>query len=505
MSTVSILWPRPPEQIPTVHLGAHAVADLELGPILAAVIGDRDDHNLTPLLHRPVRDHDTVTFRQQVFTDLDDDDLRAAAEHFAIGMWRVHRRLDVATGLPHPYQRHRWHLDAAADYVTTVTELHTALTALPLRSRALQRWRAHLDTYCAGTALRSLAADIDTVRDALAQVRYRIRLVERTLQVTSAAPATDYTATITTLLARFGAPHRRTPPAPQWPDMNQTEEQILDRVVARHRTPFTRLARFADSHHEFITTEIAEFERELHFYLRYRRFAQRCTTTTHRSCLPEIAAPGRPIHATGAYDYALAIQHPDPLVCNDFRLDDTEQILVVTGPNQGGKTTFARSIGQLIYFAALGGPVPARTARLPLPDRLFTHFERAEHASDPSGRLLAELRAMHDTLDAATAETIIVLNESFSTTGTTDGNRIAADVLTRIVRRGTRGVWVGFFDELADADPAAVSMVALTDPADVTHRSFRIVRRPADRNTYAPELARHYGLGYRELTARLAR
>lgn len=506
MDTVSILWPAPPERIATVEIADQARRDLEIEAVIAAVIGDRDDYRLAPLLRRPVRDPDTIRFRHQVFTDLDDDEIRAAAEEFTVGMWQVRHRLQVAAGLYHPHQRHRWQLDAAAAYVATITALHAAITRLPLRSPALRRWRDHLGSYCAGPAVRALIRDIDAMRADLARVRYRVRLIDRTLEVSAARSAPDYTATVTVLLARFGAEQPSTTrPVPQWPDMNHMEEQILDRVADRYPGPFARLAEFADRHRDFITAQISEFDRELQFYLRYRRFAHRAAGAHHAICLPTLATGGQPIHATAAFDFALAARTSQPLVCNDFRLTDPERILVVTGPNQGGKTTFARTVGQLIYFAALGGPVPARAAQLPLPDRLCTHFEHGERAEDPDGRLLTDLRAVRAILDAATADTVIVLNESFSTTTTHDGVRIAADVLHRLTRRGVRGVWVSFFDELAEAGPQVVSMVALTEPHDRTRRSFRIVRRPADGNAYATELAEHYGLGYDTVLARLAR
>lgn len=162
--------------------------------------------------------------------------------------------------------------------------------------------------------------------------------------------------------------------------------------------------------------------------------------------------------------------------------------------------------GQLLYFAALGCPVPARAARLPLPDAIFTHFEHAEDPGDPDGRLLGELTRMRDTLDRVTADSVIVMNESFSSTSTSDAVRIGADILGRIIDRGALALWVTFFEELSRRSPAVVSMVAVTESDhDTARRTFRIERRPPGGQLHAVELAGRHGLTYDRVTARMHR
>jgi DNA mismatch repair protein MutS len=193
------------------------------------------------------------------------------------------------------------------------------------------------------------------------------------------------------------------------------------------------------------------------------------------------------------------------LVRNDFGLGGAERILVITGPNQGGKTTFARTVGQLTHLAALGCPVPAGRAKLMMPDHIFTHFERQESLATLHGKLENELVRIHDILSQATANSVIVMNESFGSTTVDDALLIGTDVLQRIIAVRSVAVYVTFLDELASLNTACVSMVGEVAHDDPTQRTFRFTRRPADGMAYAAALADKYGLTREVLAERIKR
>jgi DNA mismatch repair protein MutS len=484
-------------------------ADLNLDQVFTAVADGRDEYDLTPFFRTPLRDAAAVTYRHEVFQDLERQPVAAAATEFGRRMRTVREYLAQARKLRYRYQKEFWYLDAARAYREAVSALARALDEADLAARGFIALREYLSGYAGSAAFAALTTDIERVSGALARLRYCVNIKANRVTVSRYEDEADFSADVVATFAKFarGEVKDYRGKFRSWPDMDYVEERITDQVARLFPDEFGALDGFCQRHVGFLDETVRAFDREIQFYVAYLEFIAPLKAAGLEFCYPRVSADHKETEADAAFDLALArklVPDGGAVAGNDFRLSGPERIFVVTGPNHGGKTTFARMAGQLHYLASLGYPVPARRARLFLPDRIFTHFEREEDLATLRGKLEDELVRIKDVLDEATSASLLVMNESFASTTLHDARFIGERVLDRMTELGLLGVYVTFVDELASRNEACVSMVGTVNPDNPAERTFKIVRRPADGLAYAAAIARKYGLTYPLLKERLA-
>jgi len=482
--------------------------DLRLDQVVAAVTAGKSEYALEPLFYTPLVDIEDVRYRQEVMADLSSGALDTPLARFAGRMRTVREHIGFTEKRLYDRERERWILDAADRYREAVEDLAGELSHLPVQSAGLTAFRDWLSAYASSPWFAAFAEDARRLTADLASLRYVLLIQGLRVEVQPYQEQADYGKEIESLFERFrqGSVRANDFAFTRWPEMNSVEARIAEELARMRPDLFARLDRFCETYADFVERRIAAFDREIQFYVSFREFAAKLEGQGLSFCTPSVTVESKAVHALDCFDLALAAKSAEegkrPVV-NDFKLEGSERMIVVTGPNQGGKTTFACMFGQAHYIASLGLPVPGREAALFLPDRIFTHFERAERLVDLSGRLRDDLDRIHAVLTAATPRSIVIVNEMFASTTLADAVFLSTRIGSRLSELDLLSVWVTFIDELASLNAKTVSMVSTVLPSDPTVRTFKIVRKPADGLAYAMLLAERRGLTRERIEARI--
>ena len=231
--------------------------------------------------------------------------------------------------------------------------------------------------------------------------------------------------------------------------------------------------------------------------------------SSHVGCrvtVPEAAAVSeKRFCAVELYNPRVALAIEDEIVTNDIAFDDKAGIYVLTGPNRGGKSVITVAVGAAQAMFQLGLPVPATEAVLSPVDGIFTHFPEGADDTIDKGRLGEECQRLREIFDAVSESSLVLLDESLSSTGAYEASYIASEILTAFAVVGCRGIFSTHLHELAAAVPeinerskrsGGVMIDTLVAGIESGKRSFKIHRAKPDGKSYARDIANKYGLSF---------
>jgi hypothetical protein len=482
--------------------------DLNLDQIVAGITGPKAGYNLAPFFHACLTDHESVKFRQDVMRDLHYAPLFGQVEAFASSMRLMRQHLERAEKSYHPLQKQRWNLEAVLVYCGAARCFARELDGGSLQSEGFKDFRADLAACVASAPFDTLSRNAEGLKAKLGSVRYGLIVRGGSVTVRRYDGETDHGALVERTFEKFrqGAAETYVDKPLDYANLNHVEEKVLEFVAKLNPDIFAELESFCRLNRAYVDPLLQNFDREVQFYIAYLDYIQPLTRAGLSFTFPEIASADKAVHARDSFDLALAtklLKAGSAVVRNDFELGGPERILIVSGPNQGGKTTLARMFGQLHHLTCLGCLVPGSDARLFLFDQMFTHFERGESLATLRGKLQDDLVRIHDYLERATSDSILIMNEIFTSTTLLDATVLSERIMRSVVEKDLLSVWVTFIGELASFGPQTVSMASTVVPGNPAERTFKVVRKPSDGIAYALSIAEKYRLTYDRLRERL--
>lgn len=307
--------------------------------------------------------------------------------------------------------------------------------------------------------------------------------------------------------------------------------RTLDRAVTSMLTGTVKKLKHTLSKHIALSTQvITGLIPEFMYYIRWAEYVEGLRKLGFTMCKPQLSPSGdREMKAEGIYNIRLAVaaweqyltetgqeaedvrkaepvDRADFIVKNDLDFDADHRLYILTGANRGGKTTITQAVGIAFLLAQGGVYVPADFFSFSPADCIFTHFPADENKTMDLGRLGEESRRFREIFLTAGPDSLILLNESFSTTSFEEGFYIARDAIRAMQKLGVRMIYNTHMHKLAGeieslnrehgGDSRIASLVAETEEGK---RSYRVKVAPPEGSSYARDIAEKYGVTYEQL------
>ena len=205
----------------------------------------------------------------------------------------------------------------------------------------------------------------------------------------------------------------------------------------------------------------------------------------------------------GIYNPVVAHKLNEKLVENDFSFDENGVFYVLSGPNRGGKSVISCAVGLTFALCQLGLMVPANKATISPVDAIFTHFPTGGEDTIDKGRLGEECARLDEIFEKVSENSLVLLDETLSSTGSYEGAYIASEVLSGFSMVGCRGIFSTHLHELTSmidsinekcTNNGGAKIDTLVAGMEEGQRSFKIIRKKPDGRSYARDIASKYGI-----------
>ena len=550
---ISLLWPLTPTSQPglaATPLEKDTTRDLNLPNTIRALSLDSSHQDgLSQILSNLCPDPAVITYRQAILEDL--------LQHQALveGLTQLVPTLSALERYQHGGMGHQtslqkvtWRLGELENIVTCVETLDNLLS--PLQNQGISVGLQSLQQ-----AIQQISQDetYQHMRQALPELLAGVReTASITIGINLDHNLQPVAATLlsvnkekfgeATLLSKLlgnqkawhglASLHGRPKPDPNAPHISPMLAPLfrdLAKVLDEVCYPIERALR---NYSKINGGFLANLRRDLVFYLGAARLIKRLQSFGLPLCRPKIAPlEARQLEVQGNYNLNLAIQFMEQfpgadlkqkLVQNDLIIGKAGRVIILTGPNGGGKTTYVQAIGLTQIMAQAGLYVPGTKASISPVDRIFSHYPIEEELAKGTGRFGDEAQRLTQIFSQATAQSLILLNESLASTHAGESLYIAQDLMRILREMGARAVFATHLhdlaaqaDELNQSTPGhskIVSMVASRieapndasdQAAQATRRSYQIALGPPMGRSYARELASRYGVSYEQLNTLL--
>ena len=293
-------------------------------------------------------------------------------------------------------------------------------------------------------------------------------------------------------------------------DTTKSVTNYMDKITDRMLSQTVKHLRNVLNKYTMVTvTDITDLMPEFIYYIRWAEYIERMTEKGATFCKPTVHEAGEgalSMDSQGIYNIKLLTEHAGEtagdIVKNDLDFSDEHTLYILTGANMGGKTTITQTVGQLFFMAQGGIYVPGSKFDYVPVDAIYTHFPADEDKTMDLGRLGEECKRFKELYELATGKSLLLLNETFSTTSFEEGYFIAKDCSKAILQKGIRTIYNTHMHKLAieideiNDDAYTAKAASLVVKAEEGRRLYEVEVGPPKGLSYAKDIAEKYGVTY---------
>lgn len=502
--------------------------DLQMEGILKAILSRYSEFDLRKYFYTLPGSVNTIYYRQNIYRDLEKNDfLILIFKKFSDRMAQSEKCFQYYRQTEDEIKKGSYLLLACRHYLAALSLLRDSLKQGDITSKGFQTLLEILDEMNTEKGFIEFSERVETVYSYMNELKLTLLISKKEIRILEEEnmEGAGVVDRIREFMEAFEIPVQKTVPSvvenifPSPLETSSLETAVVDILRRSNPEVFRKLKQFAEIPFTLEDNIFLNIKNEIVFYISFYEFERQLENAGYQLNYPKIheensesLGPDSGLEIAQVYDMALAWKNRfsgEKVVKNDIRYGEGKCFLVITGPNQGGKTTLARAVGQCVYLMLMGLKAPCQSMKGRFFEHIMTHFEVEESVETGAGKLKEELwrlKPMMQDLSGNQKNSFVILNELFTTATTYDARIMAQKVMEHFQNSGCLGIYVTHIQELADEknQPGVQSMVAQVDQEDPRRRTFLILPMEAQGLGYSDSIARKYELDYDQITKRVA-
>lgn len=529
---ISLLWTKDKRQYhhSTAPLFHASVESLELDLLCANLCEREEDRKIVKgILTEFCHDEEVIRYRQSIFNDfISSEQLTTAFENVLEAL----RQLEYMSYKSSIEDDKLWDLFSRYKeleaYVDCVAAIGDAMKGIPLQSKGLLAFREKIELltqdteYVALTGIvKSLEMDVNEIKSITIGINLDSSLTPESvvLQSVNKTHFTEQFLLRHAILSVAGVSLDELGLATSVKKLsNDRRDPImytLNKEIARYLRPLIKqLSVSLNKFTNIYTGRLADVIPEIVFYLSFAKLHKKLVEHGMACCCPAVAdAAKRVCFIEDSYSLTLALhminEGRDPvaeIVKNRVEFSDSGRVLILTGPNRGGKTVFTEMVGLAQVLFQAGVFVPGSNAEISPVDNIFSHFPADEKETVELGRLGEETKRLGEIFNEASHLSLLLLNESLSSTSYTESLHLAEEIVRSMRYLGARAVYNTHMHSLAEKvcelndDTSGNSLVqSLVTGIKDGQRSYMVEPGVPLGKSYAMDIALKFGVSFEQI------